>query len=206
MVQGDATAGKRELRAGHRRRGLPCFPVYILRRRARNLRNATHDSRSTHDHFRRGDAAMATKKSGRGTKRSAGKKSTRRGPAISKRSGGRKKSATKRSGAKRSATKGTAKRSTAKRSTAKRGTAKKSTMKRGSASKRGGSRGASRGGTSRSGSSASSAAKKSGSRRGGAARVKRVAGGVVEQAQHAVVTGFEAVKEFGETIVDRVTS
>jgi hypothetical protein len=206
MVQGDATAGKRELRAGHRRRGLPCFPVYILRRRARNLRNATHDSRSTHDHFRRGDAAMATTKSGRGTKRSAGKKSTRRGPAISKRSGGRKKSATKRSGAKRSATKGTAKRSTAKRSTAKRGTAKKSTMKRGSASKRGGSRGASRGGTSRSGSSASSAAKKSGSRRGGAARVKRVAGGVVEQAQHAVVTGFEAVKEFGETIVDRVTS
>jgi hypothetical protein len=36
--------------------------------------------------------------------------------------------------------------------------------------------------------------------------VKRVAGGVVEQAQHAVVTGFEAVKEFGETLVDRVTS
>jgi hypothetical protein len=33
-----------------------------------------------------------------------------------------------------------------------------------------------------------------------------VAGGVVEQAQHAVVTGFEAVKEFGETLVDRVTS
>jgi hypothetical protein len=35
--------------------------------------------------------------------------------------------------------------------------------------------------------------------------VKRVAGGVVEQAQHAVVTGFEAVKEFGEGLVDRVT-
>jgi hypothetical protein len=79
-------------------------------------------------------------------------------------------------------------------------------MKRGSASKRGGSRSASRGGASRSGGSASSAAKKSGSRRGGAARVKRVAGGVVEQGQLAVVTGFDAVKEFGETIVDRVTS
>jgi hypothetical protein len=49
-------------------------------------------------------------------------------------------------------------------------------------------------------------ASKGGSRRGGTARVKRVAGGVVEQAQHAVATGFEAVKEFGETLVDRVTS
>jgi hypothetical protein len=56
------------------------------------------------------------------------------------------------------------------------------------------------------GSTSSSGAAKSGSsRRGGASRVKRVAGGVVEQAQHAVVTGFEAVKELGETIVDRVT-
>jgi hypothetical protein len=50
-----------------------------------------------------------------------------------------------------------------------------------------------------------SGAKKSSSRRGGAARVKRVASGVVEQAQHAVVSGFEAVKELGETIVDRVS-
>jgi hypothetical protein len=69
--------------------------------------------------------------------------------------------------------------------------AKKSTMKRTGGATRGGSRGA---------------AKKSSARRGGAARVKRVAGGVVEQAQHAVVTGFEAVKEFGEGLVDRVTS
>jgi hypothetical protein len=35
--------------------------------------------------------------------------------------------------------------------------------------------------------------------------VKRVAGGVVEQAQHAVVSGLEAVKGLGETLVDRVT-
>jgi hypothetical protein len=36
--------------------------------------------------------------------------------------------------------------------------------------------------------------------------VKRVATGVAEQAQNAVATGFEAVKELGENIVDRVTS
>ena len=58
---------------------------------------------------------------------------------------------------------------------------------------------------SRGGSSSSGAAKSGSTRRGGTSRVKRVAGGVVEQAQHAVVSGFEAVKEFGEGIVDRVT-
>jgi hypothetical protein len=36
-------------------------------------------------------------------------------------------------------------------------------------------------------------------------RVQRVAGGVVEQAQSAVSTGYEAAKELGETIVERVT-
>jgi hypothetical protein len=35
--------------------------------------------------------------------------------------------------------------------------------------------------------------------------VKRVATGVVEQAQTAVVNGFETVKEMGESLVDRVT-
>jgi hypothetical protein len=35
--------------------------------------------------------------------------------------------------------------------------------------------------------------------------VKRVASGVAEQAQNAAATGFEAVKEIGENIVDRVT-
>jgi hypothetical protein len=35
--------------------------------------------------------------------------------------------------------------------------------------------------------------------------VKRVASGVAEQAQNAAVSGFEAVKEIGENIVDRVT-
>jgi hypothetical protein len=74
-------------------------------------------------------------------------------------------------------------------------------MKRGSTAKRG----ASRSGSSRGGTSSSGAAKKGSARRGGASRVKRVAGGVVEQAQHAVVTGFEAVKGLGETLVDRVT-
>jgi hypothetical protein len=58
---------------------------------------------------------------------------------------------------------------------------------------------------SRGSSSSAGAAKSSRARRGGVSRVKRVAGGVVEQAQHAVVTGFEAVKELGETLVDRVT-
>jgi len=33
--------------------GCHVFSVRTARRRARNLRNATHDSRSTHDHFRR---------------------------------------------------------------------------------------------------------------------------------------------------------
>lgn len=51
----------------------------------------------------------------------------------------------------------------------------------------------------------SGTAKAPSTRRGAGSRVKRVAGGVVEQAQHAVVTGFEAVKGFGETLVDRVT-
>jgi len=37
------------------------------------------------------------------------------------------------------------------------------------------------------------------------ARVKRVATGVVEQAQSAVTHGVEAVKELGENIVDRVS-
>jgi hypothetical protein len=59
---------------------------------------------------------------------------------------------------------------------------------------------------SRGGASSSGAAKSSSARRGGTSRVKRVAGGVVEQAQHAVVSGLEAVKEFGEGLVDRVTS
>jgi hypothetical protein len=35
--------------------------------------------------------------------------------------------------------------------------------------------------------------------------VKRVATGVVEQAQTAVSHGVDAVKELGENIVDRVT-
>jgi ribosomal protein S17E len=37
-------------------------------------------------------------------------------------------------------------------------------------------------------------------------RVKRVASGVMEQAQNAVVSGFETVKELGENLVDRVSS
>ena len=37
------------------------------------------------------------------------------------------------------------------------------------------------------------------------ARVKRVASGVVEQAQTAVSQGVDAAKELGENIVDRVT-
>jgi len=36
--------------------------------------------------------------------------------------------------------------------------------------------------------------------------VKRVASGVVEQAQNAVVSGYEAVKELGENLVERVSS
>jgi ribosomal protein S17E len=35
--------------------------------------------------------------------------------------------------------------------------------------------------------------------------VKRVASEVVEQAQNAVATGFEAVKGLGESIVERVS-
>jgi len=81
----------------------------------------------------------------------------------------------------------------------KRGSSSRGNSSRGSTARSSGARGGATGGTS------SGAAKKGSSRRGGAARVKRVAGGVVEQAQHAVVTGIEAVKEFGETLVDRVT-
>ena len=86
---------------------------------------------------------MATKKK-RGTKRSAGKKSARRG-AAKKRSG-------------------------AKKSSAKRG-AKKAAKRRSSPM----------------------------------TRVKRVASGVAEQAQSAVVSGYEAVKDIGENIIDRVS-
>jgi hypothetical protein len=37
------------------------------------------------------------------------------------------------------------------------------------------------------------------------ARVKRVATGVVEQAQTAVSQGVDALKELGETLVERVS-
>jgi hypothetical protein len=36
--------------------------------------------------------------------------------------------------------------------------------------------------------------------------MKRVASGVVEQAQTAVSHGADAIKEFGENVVERVTS
>jgi hypothetical protein len=57
----------------------------------------------------------------------------------------------------------------------------------------------------------SSAKRSSAKRSGGArkssplARVKRVATGVVEQAQSAMTQGVEAVKELGENIVERVS-
>jgi len=81
----------------------------------------------------------------------------------------------KRSASKRRGT--TAKRSTAKKGGAKRGTAKKS--------------------------SGGGGARKRASNLG--ARVKRVASGVAEQAQNAAVSGYEAVKEMSENIVDRVS-
>ncbi|MEO8560423.1 MAG: hypothetical protein ABI601_00005, partial [bacterium] len=78
--------------------------------------------------------------------------------------------------------KSTAKKSTAKKSTAKKSTAKQSTAKRG--------------GTKR------AAPRKSASP---LERVKRVASGVVEQAQSAMSSGVDAVKELGENIVERVS-
>jgi hypothetical protein len=68
-----------------------------------------------------------------------------------------------------------------KKSAAKRSSAKRSTAKR-------------------------SSAKRSGGRKTSPlARVKRVATGVVEQAQSAMTHGVEAVKELGENIVERVS-
>src|SRR6476659_9642526 len=85
----------------------------------------------------------------------------------------------KRAGAKTSAKRSAAKRRgpAVKRSSAKKGGAKRSTAKKSSG-----------GGRKRS--------------TGLGARVKRVATGVAEQAQNAAVSGFEAVKDLGENIVD----
>ena len=74
----------------------------------------------------------------------------------------------------------------------KKGGAKRSSAKRGGAAKKSSSR---------------KSAKKATRRRSNTpvARVKRVASGVVEQAQTAVSQGVDAIKEFGENMIDRVT-
>jgi hypothetical protein len=145
----------------------------------------------------RGDAAMATKKKG-GSKRSAGKSSARRG--------GAKRGAKRSSGSKSGAKKGGARRGAAKKGGATRSAARKSSAKKSSA------RGTtSRGAAKRGGAKKSTAKRSTGKRTGGGrkssplARVKRVATGVVEQAQSAVSHGVDAVKDFGENIVERVT-
>jgi hypothetical protein len=144
----------------------------------------------------RGDAAMATKKKG-GSKRSAGKGSARRGGAKR----GAKRSSARKSGAKKGARKGAAKKGGAKRGAARKSSAKKSSA-RGSTSR----------GTAKRGGAKKSAKRSTGKRSGGGrktsplARVKRVATGVVEQAQTAVSHGVDAVKGLGENIVERVTS
>jgi hypothetical protein len=75
-----------------------------------------------------------------------------------------------------------------KKSSAKRPAIKKSAAKRPAAKK----------------SSAKSGAKKA-PRRSPIARVTRVAKEVAQQASTAVTEGFETVKEFGESMMDRVT-
>jgi hypothetical protein len=141
----------------------------------------------------RGDAAMATKKKG-GSKRSAGKGSARRG------------------GAKRGAKRSSAKKGGARKGAAKRGAAKKGAAARKGAAKKSSARGstsrgaAKRGGAKRSGAKKSSAKRSSPRRKTSPLdRVKRVATGVVEQAQTAVSHGVDAVKELGENIVERVS-
>jgi hypothetical protein len=151
----------------------------------------------------RGDAAMATKKKG-GSKRSAGKGSARR------------------SGAKRGAKRSSAKKSSAKKGGARRGAAKKGAAKKGAAARKGAAKkssargatsrgGAKRGGAKKGGAKRSSAKRSTAKRSGGGRktspldRVKRVATGVVEQAQTAVSHGVDAVKELGENIVERVS-
>jgi hypothetical protein len=161
-----------------------------------------HDSRSTESHpTGRGDAAMATKKKG-GSKRSAGKSSARRGGA---------KRGAKRSSAKRGAKKGGARKGAAKKGAAKKGAARKSAAKKSSARGTTSRGGAKRGGAKKSVAKRSTAKRSTAKRSTGGrktsplARVKRVATGVVEQAQTAVSHGVDAVKELGENIVDRVS-
>jgi hypothetical protein len=144
----------------------------------------------------RGDAAMATKKKG-GSKR-AGKGSARRGGAKR----GAKRSSAKKGGARRSAArKGAAKKGSARKSAAKKSSARGATSR--GAAKRGGAK---KGGVKKSTAKRSSAKRSGGGRKSSPlARVKRVASGVVEQAQSAVSHGVDAVKELGENIVDRVS-
>jgi hypothetical protein len=150
----------------------------------------------------RGDAAMATKKKG-GSKRSAGKGSARRGGAKR----GAKRSSAKKGGAKRGgARKGAAKKGAAKKGSARKSAARKSSAR--GAAKRGGAK---KSAVKKSSAKRSTAKRSSAKRSGGGRknspldRVKRVATGVVEQAQTAVSHGVDAVKELGENIVDRVS-
>ena len=155
---------------------------------------AVHDSRSTESQpTGRGDAAMAAKKRG-GSKRSAGKKSARRGGAKrgAKRASTRKaaKKAVKKAAVRKAVRKAAVKKAVRKAAVKK---AVKKAVRKAAVKK----------------AVRKAAVKRSVKRSSGArktlARVKRVATGVVEQAQSAMTHGVEAVKELGENIVDRVS-
>jgi hypothetical protein len=161
-----------------------------------------HDSRSTESQpTGRGDAAMAAKKRG-GSKRSAGKSSARRGGAKR----GAKRASAKKGGAKKSAKKAGAKRAAA----ARKGAAKKAARAAGVrrlARKRAVKKAVVKKAVVKKAVVKKAATKRAGAKRKSSplARVKRVATGVVEQAQSAVTHGVEAVKELGENIVERVS-
>jgi hypothetical protein len=125
--------------------------------------------------------AARAKKSRR---KSGGKAASKR--SVSKRASA-KRSGKKGSSAKRGASKKSAKRPAIKKSAAKRPAIKKAAAKRSGSEKR----------------SASGGQKATPSPM---ARVTRVAKEVAQQASTAVTEGFETVKEFGGSIVDRVTS
>jgi hypothetical protein len=99
------------------------------------------------------------------------------GRQQAKRGAAKKGAAARKGAAKKSSARGSTSRSAAKRSAAKKGGAKKSTAKRSPVRRK----------------------------TSPLDRVKRVATGVVEQAQTAVSHGVDAVKELGENIVERVS-
>jgi hypothetical protein len=169
----------------------------------RSYRRVPNRLSSCVSHYRiRGEGAMATrakksrKKSGsRSTKKAAGsKRASSRRVASAKRSASTKRAAARKpASAKRKAVAKSGKRSAAKRSAAKRPAGKRSTAKRSTAKTK---------------SVRKPSVRRAGvsSRRSPMARVTRVAKEVAQQATIAVTESVDALKELGETLMDRVAS